>query len=969
MSSTQRTSAEPDADRFDAALRELAAAPAVYGSGDARPPTLQIGEFVAGRFRVERKIGQGGMGEVYLASDVALERRVALKVQLSTELADGDRLAREAKAMAALSHPNVVPVHEVGRHRDRLFIAMEFVDGPNAREWSEAATRSWRDVLEVFGQAGAGIAAAHDAGLVHRDIKPDNILLGVDGRVRVVDFGLARPAGGVGVVRMPSGSVRVTAAATRPTSKDASVTLRGTLVGTPPYMSPERYAGAELDARSDQFSFCVSLFECVFGIRPFGGEHPREILQRIHAGAIEPVAGRGVPRRIRTAILVGLRPEPSRRHVSMQALTEQLRPARREPRWALGIGVVTVAAAIPLAWSDDEARCANGGDDLHRIWNPGRQEALARDLAGLQSDYASHGLEVAAPRLDAYAEQWEAAWKAACSANDGGAPGAERVVGLRMACLERRADSFLALVRSFEGIDRKGAVRLISHVEGLERIDACADPAALASSPPLPADPQRRASAKTIRAELGRIDDARRLGIRTDHARSLELTDDVLRRARATDDRPSIGWARLLSQVFRQKLDQPVDLDEARAAFNDGIAAGDRELAVSAANFLVRSYRSRDLEQAIAWADTGRAAIERLPQPARAELRLLRREIPIYLMTQQLEKAERKLDRLDAVIADAGAIATTLDRYESARMRAHIRLHRGEPDGALGGLRDAESILAERFGSDHPFGGTIKREIGGTLILLNRPGEAKGVLLEAKPLLEAEHGPGHSVVALVTCDLAELLAQEGEFEQAIGLLEPAIETMRRSPNDARVALNQALVTYSRALTQVGRADDAVEVLQNGVASARERAVDPDTAYLLWNLAFALNEAARHDVAATAAGEAIEIYEVTDDPGGLAAALSQAARADRDRGRHEDAISAYERAIELREPLGHGNLELAGYLQGLALAQLRAGEGETSRATIGRALALVQGGDPVSAGWRTRLEAMLDDLPKPAPPSR
>jgi serine/threonine protein kinase len=226
-----------------------------------------------GRYEVRRVVGGGAMGAVFAAFDPTLGREVALKLLIGGSADDpsqprrADRLAREAKALARLSHPNVVAVYEVGTDDDRVYIAMEYVEGVTLREWIDAhpvgRRGEQRAVVEMFQQAAAGLAAAHEVGLVHRDFKPDNALIGDDGRLRVADFGLA--AWGRGAAKSDD------AISGRDLEGARSSTSVGQVVGTPAYMAPEQIVGAEVGPAADQFALCVSLFEALFGRRPHTG--------------------------------------------------------------------------------------------------------------------------------------------------------------------------------------------------------------------------------------------------------------------------------------------------------------------------------------------------------------------------------------------------------------------------------------------------------------------------------------------------------------------------------------------------------------------------------------------------------------------------------------------------------------------------------------------------------------------------
>jgi len=307
-----------------------------------------------GRFELVARIGEGGMGRVFRAHDPELHRHVAVKVlrpeivagPLTGEAARG-RLRREAQAMARVAHPNVIAVHEVGTEDDHVFIVMELVDGGTLRAWLEARARSVDEILELFAQAGRGLAAAHDAGLVHRDFKPENVLVGADGRARVTDFGLVGAASGdVDVERSTLAGPLALA-----------LTHEGAVLGTPSYMSPEQHLGENATSASDQFSFCVALYEALWKVRPFAGPSYRALVSAVTEGAPRtPPADPPVPDAVRAVILRGLARDPAQRFASMSALLAALDDARRTPRrrarWPLfaAAAVISAAAIAWLAW-------------------------------------------------------------------------------------------------------------------------------------------------------------------------------------------------------------------------------------------------------------------------------------------------------------------------------------------------------------------------------------------------------------------------------------------------------------------------------------------------------------------------------------------------------------------------------------------------------------------------------------------
>ena len=361
-----------------------------------------------GRFEILERLGAGGIGVVYAARDPELGRKVALKFLLPSDRGD-ERLIREARAMAALSHPNVVPVFEIGRHEGEVYVAMEFVDGQTLRAWQSG--RSVVEVLEAYMQAGRGLAAAHAHGIVHRDFKPDNVMVGQDGRPRVLDFGLARAAGGLDVTELA------------PEPNATTLTKTGAILGTPAYMAPEQFAGEDADERSDQFAFCVSLYEAIYGGRPFRAETVPSLARKVTRGEfVPPPARRDVPRRIRDALRRGLSLDRGDRFDSMDALLAGLAPRARGRLLLASTGglAAVVALTVVLSASEDETlpNCRNPSA-LAEVWpRPLPDPALAR-------------------YVDRFAAQWEGARSQICAAKP---PGQGVLVSAAAhSCLEQHA--------------------------------------------------------------------------------------------------------------------------------------------------------------------------------------------------------------------------------------------------------------------------------------------------------------------------------------------------------------------------------------------------------------------------------------------------------------------------------------------------------------------------------------------------
>ncbi len=424
------------------------------------------------RYQIKGRLGSGGMGIVYIAHDPEPDRDVAIKVLRRG--APAERLRREAKALARLSHPNVVAVHDVGEHAGQTFVAMALVDGKNLRAWL-ATEHSPAEALRVLCHAARGIVAAHGAGLVHRDLKPDNIFVATNGEVLVGDFGLARDAADGELGDAADGSAVAT-----------GLTMTGTVLGTPAYMAPEQAAGAATE-QSDQFSFSVMAYEALYGRRPFLGDTLQALLDSVERGVIpRPLRTPGIPAAVERALRRGLRAEPTERFATMAELLAAIEPPPRRWPYVVVAGAALIAAVTTTALvsrgasaPDPRVTCRGTESMLAGIWNPSKRSILTASLrARGASPEAVSELD---RRLDGYATAWTTARRDACLAELAGRTPRELLAG-RYACLETRRTVFDVQVTSL--IEHNGDVFTNwKRVTSLSPVEACAsDDAARLSS-------------------------------------------------------------------------------------------------------------------------------------------------------------------------------------------------------------------------------------------------------------------------------------------------------------------------------------------------------------------------------------------------------------------------------------------------------------------------------------------------------
>src|SRR4051812_22512551 len=516
------------------------------GSGqtlpDSVPATLARGAGI-GRYIVLAMVGRGGMGEVYAAYDPELDRKVAVKLLRvkpgnGVTLTEGRaRTLREAQAIARLSHPNVVVAYDVGTFEDKVFIAMEYVEGNTVTYWLQVQQRSWRDIVKVFMDAGRGLAAAHEKGLIHRDFKTDNVMVSRDRHVRVMDFGLARqvqeksapapapaavagPAStgsrstGSGVVPplpfriLTAGSgasndgpptLVVTTDPSAPiplegrTSSgmfDARLTRTGALMGTPAYMAPEQFLGTPTDARSDQFSFCISLYEALYGERPFEGSTMSTLTANVVQGNVrEAPAGSKIPLWVRKVLLRGLMPRAKDRWPSMEALLEALAkdPNVQRRKWLAAAGGVMLIGGMFLAGraliGDQSQVCSGGPPKLAGIWDlqrpgepePARHAQIRNAFMATGKSYAPDVFATVNRTLTTYAQNWANMYRDACEATEVRREQSAEVLDLRMSCLTERLGGVKALTDVFTDASGEVVENAVTATNSLASLDRCAD--------------------------------------------------------------------------------------------------------------------------------------------------------------------------------------------------------------------------------------------------------------------------------------------------------------------------------------------------------------------------------------------------------------------------------------------------------------------------------------------------------------
>jgi tetratricopeptide (TPR) repeat protein len=864
---------------------------------------LEIGTSV-GRYVVLRPLGGGGKrARLFIAWDPELDRNVCLKL-LSMRKRDReyerDRILSEAQALARLSHPNVVFVYDVGTWAERVYMAMEYVEGESLTQWLQAQPRTWPQIRNVIVQAGRGLAAAHAAEIVHLAVEPANIVVGSDALVRVLEFGLAQ--------RLRSSPSLDSSA---DGSGDSGRTAPVASFGAPAYVAAELHRGEEPDARADQFALCVTAWEAFFGRPPFAGDTPQEIRANVVRGRITDPPPVHVPAWIEAALRRGLDPDPNKRWPDLPALLERLGrdPKRRRHRFVAVAGGLAVVGAGAWLWTQrmdaQAALCRGGEEKLVGIWDAPTRERTRHAVERTGVAYAGSTWLAVQTVLDAYAIEWVAMYTDACEATHRRGEQSESLLDRRMLCLEARRHELQALVAVLAEADAAVVERAVSTADGLAPLPPCADVEGLLSTA-RPGDEEHRGQ----REELGRLlaqaralDRAGRMEasrVAAEQALSLALQIDAKAEAATSH--------RTLANVAEARG----DIDAALAHVNDAVwlaeragADAERLLAITHLAWVLGHLKA-DYASGHQLVRMGLGLLERTGGGELEHARLLVHDAVLYVDEAKHRDAIELGMRAAALIEDLEGGRAELASIYNNLAAAHHMLD--EHDEALRYYELARALRAQMLGASHPDVAEVVANAASAKHSLGRLEEAEADFRRAVEILEAGPRPRAVFMRNLYNNFAVLLADLQRYDEAVANYRRAIEGWRR-------------VDAEQPLIGVGLANIADLELRRG----------------------------RPEEAQTQAQEALAVLEAGLDPthpyvGHAAATLGRAKLAS---GRAEDALPLLRRGLAI---LGGSDTDAE------AIAQVQVGLAEALLATHGdldEALTLA-----ISAEHR------LADLPQP-----
>ncbi len=910
-----------------------------------------------GRYVVLDRIGAGGMGVVYAGYDPELDRRVAIKLLRDRPSNPASakrrqrRLLREAQALARLDHPNVVSVHDVGEHEGGVYVAMEFIDGMTLGDWLPGKEGRWREVLEVFLRAGRGLVAAHAKGLVHRDFKPDNVMLGHDDRVRVMDFGLARPTGDT---TLSSQDDETDDDVARPSIEalQTPLTQAGMLMGTPAFMAPEQHLREEVGAAADQFAFCAALWFGIYGRYPYEGKTVLQIGARAINNELSEPPSLAVPRWLRDALTRGLRSRSDERFESMSALLEVLQAGlqrqRRRPMVLAGLAVGALGLGamglVHHGHAQQAAACVAAGEQIDDTWSPETRDRIEHAVRGTERVYAAEAVDHALPLIDDWVHQWRSQRQGVCTAaqNDHGLE--PELEARATACFAERRLQLEAMVSTVQEDPEAAVEGLVKAASRLPQVDQCADPRYLQQRPTRSED-----STEAVH----------RIWILLSESRSLHHTGNLepaRRRAqRALEAAEGLGDTVLTAEArvaLGTVLMKQGDYDGAQAslaqAFVDAGSVDAIEAAAMASSALVYlvGYVQDRHDEGLAWAKVAEVYTRRIEVEPGLWSAVFHNQIAaVHLARADYDEAraaferslalrERILGNAHPAVADSlGNIAAVVDAGGDPRKAVEIQqravlrkqtayglhhpsvavsmtnlgdFHRkaGQLDEAKGQLERALETHRQIHGTDHP---QTMAALNNLALVHKELGDYDAAEPLHRRVLEVRReafGPEHPSVAFATLNLALLHRARGDLEAALPLEEHGVALLERSLGPEHPKTVRARYNLGNALALLGLNERATAVHEQVLAlrKASSGTEDFEMGASLSSLGNLASEREQTERAAKLYAEALAFYERSprhDDPS-VATPLLGLARIHLERDEAGQALALAERALVLSE---------------------------------------------------------------------
>ncbi len=808
---------------------------------------LEPGSYI-GRYMILDLLGHGGMGIVYKAYDPKLDRRIALKLLRVKSDSDReslanrarDRLLREAQALAQLSHPNVVSAFDVGTIDNDVFVAMELVEGQTLRDWKLQTKPSTRKIVEIMVAAGRGIAAAHQAGMIHRDIKPENIIVGNDGRVRVLDFGLARAAslndqrkttpgmftdedGQETESQLPKDMDSVMPSTGGESRLKENLTVAGAIVGTPGYMAPEQYLKSDLDELTDQYSFCATLYEVLYGRRPVRAKKYKELKLKVTTGRLDPPPDDvKIPARLRKIVLRGLSVSKEDRFGSMEFLLLAL---SKDPRvfWRRAIALTTVFLMVSVSfvgaavWQAQKQRlCQEANKHLKQVWDDPTRQTVRAAFLETGRKYALDTFQKVGESLDSRAAAWVAMRTDACEATHLRGDQSQQLLDKRMQCLDRRLSEMRALTELFAGkADAHVVDEAVHAVLALTSLEGCADVEALSAAVPPPEDGAVRAKVELLHDRLA---EATALQLAGKYRESLEMTRKIVDQSAQINYLPIRGKALARLGWLQARTG---DLKQAEASLYQVIQiaaeAKDDQLFASAAlhlGYVLGTLQAR-YPEALAIGRLVKAVVARAGNRPVMLADSLTNTGYILLRQGNLEDAKASFDQALTLLEPSSEL-NRLKFAHTLNLIGNVLVEQNNPVEARKVLERSLVILQESLGSDHPRIATALNNLGNVLVSQGKNHVARQYFERALAIWEDTFGPDHPKVAIALNNLGDIVSRQASCREASHYYSRALKIWQDKLGPDHPYVGHALTGLGRCLVELEKYQEAKPLLERAL---------------------------------------------------------------------------------------------------------------------------------------------------------
>lgn len=866
-----------------------------------------------GRFMVLGRVGSGGMGQVYAAYDPALDRRVALKLLHAGRAKNGDgALLQEAQALARLSHPNVVGIHDVGMHGGVVFLAMEFVEGHTLKDWRlRHPSESVAHALGPLLQAGDGLMAAHEANIIHGDFKPQNVLVGRDGRVRVADFGVAK------IRRQVAEEVDAFLQSTRAddeTSEDAAKRM----AGTPVYMAPEQLREGRSDVLSDQYSYCVTAWETLHGCRP------PDVNESVD-----------VPPEVTRVLKKGLTPRSAGRYRSMHALLADLRAAApgigdtrrfRRRRLTVLAAAATISGALVGGYTLRSAEtrttpCSGAAEALATAWNAEDREQASAALLRASSKFGSETERTVLAGLDTLSREWEEGYFDACASTQIRREQSEHLMDLRMVCLDSRLRELRATVGVLKTMDAERVKNAVKVVEGVPSPRDCSDLDYVLRAPHSEVAPDRRPEVEPLRRKLSEARARFRAGT---YKEAATLASDVVREVEGASFTSLRARAQLeLGRAHEALGETQAAIKSLESAFLLAETSGDTETASAAASLLAQSVGEREhvYETGMLWANVSVALARRHPESAP---RLLASAL------LRLAAAHRNVGDYESarnVLAEGLSLAPPESLLHASLLSSMGKtLEYSSGSGGTEMLEQALSGYEQLLGPNHPVVANALFDLAQSTSYRGQAEKGLRYIERALVIYREQEGPKGYNVGSATALAADLKASTGDLEAALRGHKQALHILEASvgPNHVEVGAQHARI--GTVLSMQGEHEDALRKT-NLAAEVMRRTVGPDHLYTrtaLTNVAAAQRRAGHLVEAASSFNALLDSLPAGSDPFTIAGLHTGLAKVFEAQGRLNAAAETYLIAAEQLASAGE-NASARGSYADAAEAYLESGK--------------------------------------------